>query len=182
MFDRSRDGFLVAPATFWFTGLPAAGKTTLAVRVQRILTTRGVPCVVLDGDELRDGLSSDLGLSREDRAEQARRVAHVAAMLVRSDIVAIVALVSPYATDRELARDIHAERSLRFVEVWVDTPLDVCEQRDTKNLYARARAGLLTGMTGLDGPYEPPASPELRVSGYEDANALMSALLEPVVA
>lgn len=180
--DFGRDGMLVESATLWFTGLPASGKTTLAVSVERNLTGRGVPCVVLDGDELREGLSADLGLSREDRAEQARRTAHVAAMLTRSNVVAIVALVSPYAADRELARQIHEERLLPFIEVWVDTPLAECERRDPKGLYARARRGELTGMTGLDGPYEPPAAPELRVSGYHDTNRLMAALLQPVVA
>jgi len=114
---------------------------------------------VLDGDVLREGLSSDLGLTRADRAEQARRAAHVAAIVAASGFVAIVALVSPYADDRQRARHIHEEQGLRFSEVWVDTPLVVCEQRDPKGLYSRARAGSLQGMTGVDAPYEPCNAP-----------------------
>jgi len=118
----------------------------------------------LDGDQLRSGLSSDLGLSRDDRAEQARRAAHVARLISRSGIVAIVALVSPYAEDRKRARETHD--GLEFLEVWVDTPLSVCEQRDPKGLFRRARSGELSGLTGIDSPYELPTAPDVTVRGY----------------
>ena len=156
----------VAPAgTLWLTGRPSAGKTTLARAVEQTLTLLRHPVVVVDGDELRSGLSSDLGFSEEDRAEQARRAAHLAALISRAGVVAVVALVSPYAADRRRARQIHDELGLPFFEVWVDTPPDVCEHRDTKGLYARVRAGEMKDLTGVDAPYEQPVAPALRVSG-----------------
>jgi adenylyl-sulfate kinase len=159
-------------ATLWLTGLPAAGKTTLAAAVERELGRRGSRGCVLDGDVLRKGLSSDLGLSRGDRAEQARRAAHVATLISQAGMVAVVALVSPYAADRLNAREIHHRLRLRFIEVWVDTPLAVCEQRDPKGLYARARGGDLPDFTGLDAPYERPDAAELRIVGFgEHPNA-----------
>jgi bifunctional enzyme CysN/CysC len=150
--------------TVWITGLPGSGKTTLADAVRRELSGDGRPTCVLDGDQLRSGLSSDLGLSRDDRAEQARRAAHVARLISRSGIVAIVALVSPYAEDRKRARETHD--GLEFLEVWVDTPLSVCEQRDPKGLFRRARSGELSGLTGIDSPYELPTAPDVTVRGY----------------
>jgi bifunctional enzyme CysN/CysC len=154
-----------AGETIWLTGLSGAGKTTLALALEVLLSRLGWPVCVLDGDVLRGGLSSDLGLARADRAEQARRAAHVAAIVAASGLVAIVALVSPYADDRRRAREIHESLGLPFCEVWVDTPLVVCEQRDPKGLYARAHAGELQGLTGVDAPYEPPAAPDVRVNG-----------------
>lgn len=154
--------------TVWLTGLSGAGKTTLAFALERELLRLGCPTCVLDGDELRRGLSSDLGLSPGDRAEQARRVACVAALISRSGVVAVVALVSPYVNDRRRAREIHENLGVPFWEVWVDTPLAVCEERDAKGLYARARSGELLGLTGLDSPYEVPADPDLRVPGYDE--------------
>jgi bifunctional enzyme CysN/CysC len=151
-------------ATVWITGLSGSGKTTLAAAVRRDLSARGRPNCVLDGDELRSGLSSDLGLSHHDRSEQARRAAHVARLIASSGIVAIVALVSPYTEDRALARQTHD--GLEFLEVWVDTPLSICEQRDPKGLYRRSRAGELGGLTGVDAPYEPPTAADVTVSGY----------------
>jgi bifunctional enzyme CysN/CysC len=150
--------------TVWITGLPGSGKTTLAQAVRRELSAHGRPNCVLDGDELRSGLSSDLGLSHDDRSEQARRAAHVARLISRAGIVAIVALVSPYAEDRALARKTHA--GLEFLEVWIDTPLSVCQQRDPKGLYSRSRSGELSGLTGVDSPYESPTSPDVTVRGY----------------
>jgi bifunctional enzyme CysN/CysC len=152
--------------TVWLTGLSGAGKTTLALALERELLRLRRPTCVLDGDELRRGLSSDLGLSPGDRAEQARRVAWVAGLISRSGVVAVVALVSPYVEGRRRAREIHAELGVPFLEVWVDTPLALCEERDAKGLYARARSGELHGLTGLDAPYEAPAAPDLRVPGY----------------
>ncbi|MGI8411555.1 MAG: adenylyl-sulfate kinase [Solirubrobacteraceae bacterium] len=148
--------------TLWLTGLPAAGKTTLAHAVERDLARTGRVACVLDSHVLRSGLSSDLGLSRGDRAEQARRTAHVAALVSKAGVVAIVALVSPYAYDRRRAREVHEEAGLPFFEVWVDTPVSVCKARGAKGLYAH---GELDELTGMEAPYEPPSSPELRVRG-----------------
>lgn len=145
------------------TGLPASGKSTLAVAVEARLIASDRPAYVLDGDNVRHGLCGDLGFSVEDRAENIRRVAHVARLFADAGVVALVSLVSPLATERDRARELHAEADLPFFEVYVDTPLSVCESRDPKGLYARARAGELTGMTGIDAPYEAPSSPELVV-------------------
>src|SRR5207302_834953 len=122
------------------------------------------PACVIDGDVLRRGLSSDLGLSPADRAEQARRACHVAALVAKGGLVAIVALISPFAEDRRLAREAHDEMHVPFLEVWVDTPVTVCEQRDPKGLYAQARSGQLHGLTGLNAPYEPPVAADVRVA------------------
>jgi adenylylsulfate kinase len=168
---------LVMGKTIWLTGLSGAGKTTIARDAERLLRQLGATCYVLDDDALRLGLSMDLGLSRADHFEQARRVAHVAAMLADSGVIAIVALGSPYADDREQARQIHNAAGLGFLEVWVDTPLAICESRDIKGLYAaahardpapRANSGLGgSGPTGVTAPYETPPSPDLRVSGHD---------------
>jgi bifunctional enzyme CysN/CysC len=155
--------------TLWLTGLPAAGKTTVAYATERKLADLGYVAMVLDGDVLRRGLSRDLGLSPEDRSEQARRAAHVAVLLARAGLVAIVSLVSPYLKDRQRAREIHQAEGLIFNEIWIDTPLHVCEQRDPKGLYRRARAGELRGLTGIDAPYEPPLNAELRIRTHEES-------------
>jgi adenylyl-sulfate kinase len=166
-------------ATVWLTGIPAAGKTTLALAMHRALSRNGLPACVLDGDALRLGLSSDLGLSPSDRAEQARRAGEVAALISQSGIVAIVALVSPYTEARGRARQAHAKVGLQFLEVWVDTPQAVCEQRDPKGLYAAARAGELHGLTGLDAPYEAPEAADLRIAGHnEDPDTAASRIIE----
>lgn len=153
--------------TIWLTGLSGAGKTTIAQAIEQELGRMTVAATVLDGDVLRSGLSSDLGLSARDRSEQARRAAHVAALFAQTGLVAIVALISPYAADRSRAREIHVEAGLPFCEVWVDTPLRVCAERDPKGLYARREAGLLRGLTGVDDPYEDPEAPEVHVVGYD---------------
>jgi len=153
----------MTPATVWITGLPAAGKTTLADALAGLLAQAGAPVEVLDGDALRRGPTRGLGFSREDRAVQAARAAAFAAEHVRDGGVAVVALVSPYREDREVARRAHADAGLGFLEVWVDTPLAVCEARDPKRLYARARAGELNGLTGIDDPYEQPEAADVVV-------------------
>ena len=154
-------------ATIWFTGLPASGKSTLAVEVEALLVGAGRPALRLDGDNLRHGLNGDLGFSPEDRAENVRRTAHAAALLAEAGVVALVALVSPYASDRALARAMHETAGVPFREVWVSTGLAECERRDPKGLYARARAGELPGLTGVGDVYEVPESPDLAIGGAE---------------
>jgi adenylyl-sulfate kinase len=150
-----------AGATLWFTGLPAAGKSTIAGAVEQHLVRGGRPAFLLDGDNLRHGLNGDLGFGEQARTENVRRTAHVARLLAESGTIALVSLVSPYAHDREEAAALHAAVDLPFIEVFIDAPLALCEQRDPKGLYARARAGELAGLTGIDAPYEAPTDPDL---------------------
>jgi adenylyl-sulfate kinase len=167
-------------ATIWMTGLPASGKSTVAAGVEARLLEAGRPAYVLDGDNLRHGLNGDLGFSASDRAENVRRTAEVSALMADAGVVVLVALVSPYRADREAARAAHDRRGLPFLEVHVATTLEECERRDPKGLYARARAGELTGLTGVDDPYEPPESPDVVVGGgepVEDAVARVVAAL-----
>jgi adenylyl-sulfate kinase len=145
----------------WLTGLSGAGKSTVAQSVLRGLRAQGRHAVVLDGDELRRGLTRDLGFSAADRAENLRRTAEVARLMADAGLVVIVALISPFRADREKARAVF--EAGRFIEVFIDTPLDVAEARDPKGLYKRARQGLLPGFTGIDAPYEAPQSPELTI-------------------
>jgi bifunctional enzyme CysN/CysC len=147
--------------TVWLTGLSGSGKSTIAAAVEAALLSRGRHAYLLDGDNLRHGLNGNLGFSAEDRAENVRRVGEVARLVADAGTVALVSLVSPYAADRDRVRAAHADAGLRFVEVFVDTPLEECERRDPKGLYAKARAGELKGMTGIDDPYEAPVEPEL---------------------
>jgi adenylyl-sulfate kinase len=161
-----------AGATIWFTGLPAAGKSTIASAVEAHLVGSGRSAFMLDGDNLRHGLNGDLGFDEAARCENVRRTAHVARLLAESGTVALVSLVSPYARDREEAIAIHAAAELPFLEVFVDAPLELCERRDPKGLYARARSGELAGLTGVDAPYEIPAHPDLVLrSGSETVEA-----------
>ncbi len=150
--------------TLWMTGLSGSGKSTVAVEVERQLIEAGKPAYLLDGDNLRHGLNGDLGFSAEDRDENVRRVAHVARLFADTGIVAIVPLISPYRAARNLARSLHEAAELPFAEIFIDTPLEICEQRDPKGLYKMARAGTISGMTGLDAPYEAPKRPELRLT------------------
>jgi bifunctional enzyme CysN/CysC len=151
----------------------------MASSMERVLMRHGLSACVLDGDVLRAGLSADLGHSRDDRAEHARRTAQVATLLARAGFVAIVALVSPYAEDRGRARRLHDEAGLPFVEIWVNTPLWICQERDPKGLYARARTGQLAGLTGVDAPYETPRTPDVEVAGYGgDPDAAAERLLD----
>jgi adenylyl-sulfate kinase len=170
-------------ATLWFTGLPSSGKSTIAAAVQEQLLGQGRFAYMLDGDNLRHGLCGNLGFSFEDRAENVRRAAHAARLLADAGAVALVSLVSPYAADRELARDLHERDGIDFLEVYVATPLALCEERDPKGLYARARSGELRGFTGVDDPYEPPAAPDVTLCperGVAEAAALVVARIPPV--
>ncbi len=148
-------------ATIWFTGLSGSGKSTVAAACERLLVADGRPAYLLDGDNLRHGLNGDLGFSAGDRDENVRRVAEVARLFADAGVVALVPLISPYRVARDRARALHEAAGVPFYEVFVDTPLEVCEERDPKGLYAKARAGELTGMTGIDDPYEAPESPDL---------------------
>ena len=154
-----------AGVTFWLTGLSGSGKSTIAYAVEQRLVAAGRVAYVLDGDNLRHGINADLGFSKEDRTENIRRVGEIARLMADAGLVVLVPVISPYRADRADARRKHEEIGLRFVEVYVDTPLEVCEERDPKGLYARARAGEIRGMTGIDDPYEEPLAPDIRVDG-----------------
>jgi bifunctional enzyme CysN/CysC len=158
----------VRGATVWLTGLPGAGKSTIGEELERQLIAAGRPAYLIDGENLRHGLSADLGFSDADRHEHARRAANVASILADTGNVAIIALVSPMAADRAYARELHEQADLPFIEAWVDTPLEVCERRDPAGLYRRAWAGELTGFTGVDAPYEEPERPDVRLHGADE--------------
>ncbi|MFT3662424.1 MAG: adenylyl-sulfate kinase [Gordonia sp. (in: high G+C Gram-positive bacteria)] len=147
--------------TVWLTGLPASGKSTLAVALERALVESGRAAYLLDGDNVRFGLSDDLGFSPGDRAENIRRVGHLTRLFADAGVVAIASLVSPLESDRAIARELNEAAGLAFIEIHVSTPVAECARRDPKGLYARARAGRLTGLTGWDAPYEVPANPDL---------------------
>jgi bifunctional enzyme CysN/CysC len=155
-------------ATVWLTGLPASGKSSVAAALERILVEEGHAAYFLDGDNLRHGLSGDLAFSPADRTENIRRVAHVARLMADAGMVSIASLVSPAHHDRALARELHDAAGLPFIEVYVDTPVEVCEQRDPKGLYARARAGKLLDFTGISAPYEVPENPDVQIRGAEE--------------
>ena len=146
----------------WFTGLSGSGKSTLALEVESKLYQRGHLTYVLDGDNIRHGLNKNLGFSPEDREENIRRIGEVAKLFADAGVIAMTAFISPYRTDRDNARDLVDEG--RFVEVFVDCPLEVCEARDTKGLYQKARAGEIKEFTGISAPYETPNQPELTVN------------------
>jgi adenylylsulfate kinase len=147
--------------TMWFTGLSASGKSTIASALEQVLVQRGIPSYRLDGDNIRFGLNNNLGFSAEDRAENIRRIGEVAKLFADSGMVTLTSFISPYAADRDKARLVHEKANLKFIEVFVDAPIEVCEARDPKGLYKKARAGELKGFTGIDDPYEAPTKPEL---------------------
>jgi bifunctional enzyme CysN/CysC len=166
-------------ATIWFTGLPASGKSTVAVAVERALVESGRVAYLLDGDNLRHGLSDDLGFSAGDRAENIRRVGHLTRLLADAGVVALASLVSPLKSDREIARALNEAAKLPFIEVYISTSLSECEKRDPKGLYARARAGELKGLTGFDAPYEAPENPDLVLdTAGTDIEVLVTKVLE----
>ena len=166
-------------ATVWLTGLPASGKSTIAAALERRLVEDGRPAYLLDGDNVRHGLSDDLGFEPGERSEHIRRVAHVARLLADAGVVAVVSLVSPMEADRKLARELHDAAGLDFHEVFVSTPVEECERRDPKGLYARARAGKLPGFTGVDAPYEEPEHPDFEFdTASEDGDDAVERLLE----
>jgi len=148
-------------ATIWFTGLSGSGKSTVAVEVERLLVDQKQPTYMLDGDNLRHGINADLGFTTDDRNENVRRVSEVARLFADAGTVALVPLVSPYRAGRERARAIHQAADVPFFEVFMDTPLEVAEERDPKGLYKLARAGKIENFTGISDPYEPPVDPDL---------------------
>ncbi|MEZ5380635.1 MAG: adenylyl-sulfate kinase [Microthrixaceae bacterium] len=148
-------------AVVWLTGLSGSGKSTVAVECERNLVASGRPAFILDGDNVRHGLCADLGFSEADRMENIRRVGETALLMAEAGIVALVPLISPYRSGRDAVRARAADAGVAFSEVWVATPLEVCEARDPKGLYAKARAGEIADFTGLDAPYEEPLRPEL---------------------
>lgn len=152
-----------AGVTVWLTGLPSAGKTTIALALADRLRSQGVAVEVLDGDAVRPVLSAGLGYSRADRDVNVARIGWVAQLLARNGVLVIASVVSPYAQARDAVRELHQQASARFFEVHVATPVQVCAQRDVKGLYERQRGGDMAGLTGVDGDYEPPANPELRL-------------------
>lgn len=167
--------------TVWLTGLSGSGKSTIAYAVEEQLNAGGRAAYVLDGDNLRHGINADLGFSQKDRSENVRRVGEIARLMADAGLVVLVPVISPYRADRDAVRESHESIGLRFVEVFVDTPLEVCEQRDPKGLYARARAGEISGMTGIDDPYEAPLTPELVLESWEEqAEQVADRLVEAV--
>ncbi|PGH34758.1 adenylyl-sulfate kinase [[Emmonsia] crescens] len=178
--------------TIWLTGLSASGKSTIAVELEHQLLSRyNVAAYRLDGDNIRFGLNKDLGFSEADRNENIRRIAEVAKLFADSNTIAITSFISPYRKDREMARQLHAaaihgegerESGLPFVEVYIDVPVEVAEQRDPKGLYKKAREGIIKEFTGISAPYEAPEKPEIHIRSHEvgikEAVALIIGYLE----
>ncbi|MCU0735854.1 MAG: adenylyl-sulfate kinase [Methylotetracoccus sp.] len=154
-------------AIIWFTGLSGAGKSTLAHRIEEMLFDLGCRAYVFDGDNVRHGLCSDLGFSAEDRAENIRRIGEMSKLFVDAGVIALTAFISPFRRDRDLVRSLVEPGD--FIEVYCDTPLDVCEARDVKGLYQRARSGLIPEFTGISSPYEAPQNPEIIVRTGHDS-------------
>ena len=159
----------LAGATVWLTGLSGSGKSTIANELARELLNTSRLAYILDADNVRHGLNADLGFTDEDRAENIRRMAEVACLFADSGLVAVVPIISPFIASRAHARKIHEDRNLKFIEVHVATPLDECERRDTKGLYAKVRSGDMTGLSGVDSPYEAPKSPDVVVGANSES-------------
>ncbi|WP_433579904.1 adenylyl-sulfate kinase [Nocardia brasiliensis] len=172
-----RDERVTRGLTVWLTGLSGSGKSTVAVELERRLVAAGRPAFLLDGDNLRHGLNADLGFSAADRVENVRRVGEVARLFADAGVVAVVSLISPYRADRDRVRAAHLAAGIPFVEVFVDTPLEVCEARDPKGMYAKARAGEISGFTGIDDPYEAPTDAELVLRPDHGDPAAMAATI-----
>ena len=164
--------------TVWFTGLSGSGKSSIAVLAEQMLLENGCPAYILDGDNLRHGLNADLGFSMADRAENLRRLAHIATLMAEAGITVLVPAISPLHEHRALARSVHDQAGIEFFEVFVDTPIEDCERRDPKGLYAKARRGEITHFTGIDSPYQRPKNPDLRLTPEESATALARRVVE----
>ena len=164
--------------TVWFTGLSGSGKSSVAVVVEQLLLEHGTPAYILDGDNLRHGLNADLGFTMADRAENLRRLAHVATLMADAGLTVLVPAISPLREHRDLARRVHDEAGIEFFEVFVDTPLEDCERRDPKGLYAKARRGEITHFTGIDSPYQRPKNPDLRLTPDCSVDELAAKVVE----
>ena len=165
------------PALLWFTGLSGAGKSTIADHLEKKLHALGKHTFVLDGDNVRHGLNRDLGFTEADRVENIRRVAEVAKLFVEAGLITLVSFISPFQAEREMARELVAPGE--FIEIFINTPLETCEQRDPKGLYKKARRGELQNFTGLDSPYEPPINPELTLNARtESASDLADRIID----
>lgn len=154
-------------ATLWFTGLSGSGKSTVAVALEKALIEKGHLCYRLDGDNVRLGINKNLGFSAEDRAENIRRIGEIAKLFVDTGVIVLSSFVSPYRADRDQVRELHAQSDMDFLEVFVDVPLSVAEERDPKGLYKKARAGEIKNFTGIDDPYEAPEQAEVVLNSYE---------------
>jgi adenylylsulfate kinase len=170
-------------ATIWFTGLSGSGKSTVAFTVEHALVERGHLAYVLDGDNIRHGLNKNLGFSPEDREENIRRLGEVAKLFADMGVLTFTSFISPYRKDRDQARQIHEEAGLPFIEIFVSAPLEVCEQRDPKGLYQKAREGKIPEFTGISAPYEEPLKPEIvldvaKLSPQEAAAEVINYLVE----
>ncbi|MFF3450138.1 adenylyl-sulfate kinase [Streptomyces sp. NPDC002667] len=179
----SQERQVTSGATVWLTGLPSAGKTTIAYELAGRLREQGHRVEVLDGDEIREFISAGLGFSREDRHTNVQRIGFLAELLARNGVKTLVPVIAPYADSREAVRERHQENGTTYLEVHVATPVEVCSVRDVKGLYAKQAAGELTGLTGVDDPYEAPESPDLRIASHtqtvqESAAALHALLTE----
>ncbi|MCL1598532.1 MAG: adenylyl-sulfate kinase [Actinomycetia bacterium] len=161
-------------ATVWMTGLSGSGKSTIAHLAETLLVEQGRAAYTLDGDNVRHGLNADLGFTAEDRAENVRRVGEVARLMADAGLVVFAPLISPYRRDRAAVRQAHDAAGIPFYEIHVATPLEVCEHRDPKGLYAKARAGEITRFTGIDDPYEPPLSPDLVLDTATEEPAVLA--------
>jgi adenylyl-sulfate kinase len=172
------------PKVIWFTGLSGSGKTTLATFLKQHLKSQGINCSLLDGDVIRKGLNKDLGFTDADRRENIRRIGEVSKILIDSGVVVLSAFISPFEADRAMVRDIVGDTNM--IEVFVDCPLEVCEQRDTKGLYKKARSGQLTNFTGISSPYERPSKPDLviatgQLSVAKSVETLVTTLMPKIV-
>ncbi|MFD3533617.1 adenylyl-sulfate kinase [Streptomyces sp. NPDC058664] len=171
----------VTGATIWLTGLPSAGKTTIAYELAGRLRAEGHRVEVLDGDEIREFLSAGLGFSREDRHTNVQRIGFVSELLASNGVTVLVPVIAPYEDSREAVRKRHASEGTPYVEVHVATPVDVCSVRDVKGLYAKQAAGEISGLTGVDDPYDEPRNPDLRIESHtqtvQESAATLHALL-----
>ena len=169
-------------ATIWFTGLSGSGKSTIAFTLEHALVQRGHLAYVLDGDNIRHGLNKNLGFSAADREENIRRIGEVAKLFADAGVITMTSFISPYRKDRDAVRALHDAAKIPFIEIYLNTPIETCEQRDPKGLYKKARAGELKGFTGIDDPYEPPLKPELTLDATntspQEATVLLLQYLE----
>ncbi|MGJ8686681.1 MAG: adenylyl-sulfate kinase [Spongiibacteraceae bacterium] len=170
-------------ATLWFTGLSGSGKSTVAVALEKALMEQGHLCYRLDGDNIRLGINKNLGFSAEDRAENIRRIGEISKLFVDTGVIVLSSFVSPYRADRDLVRTLHDDGDMAFIEVHLDVPLAVAEERDPKGLYKKARAGEIKNFTGIDDPYEAPTNAELVLNSHElslqeEVDVLLAAMRE----